>query len=67
MSHQIALTLTVLLSTFTIAEAQGTIESNPGEWRYYGGDQGGLKYSPIDQINRENVDQLTIAWEWKTG
>ena len=67
MSHQIALTLTVLLSTFTIAEAQGTIESNPGEWRYYGGDQGGLKYSPIDQINRENVDQLTIAWECKTG
>ncbi len=40
----------------------------PGqEWPYYGGDQGGSKYSALDQINRENVAKLEIAWEWRTG
>ncbi len=37
-----------------------------GEWRYYGGDLGSTKYSPLDQINRDNVADLEIAWRWKT-
>src|SRR6266404_2695438 len=37
-----------------------------GEWRYYGGDAGSTKYSPLDQINRDNVKNLKIAWRWKT-
>jgi glucose dehydrogenase len=28
------------------------------EWRYYGGDVGGARFSPLKQINRENVNQL---------
>jgi len=35
------------------------------EWRYYGGDAASTKYSPLDQINRDNVKNLKIAWEWK--
>src|SRR3954462_1722133 len=38
-----------------------------GEWRYYGGDAGGTKYSPLDQINASNVKDLQIAWRWKTS
>jgi quinoprotein glucose dehydrogenase len=37
-----------------------------GEWRFYGGDAGGTKYSPLDQINATNVKQLQIAWRWKS-
>ena len=37
-----------------------------GEWRYYGGDLGSTKYSPLDQINRDNVGDLDIVWRWKT-
>jgi quinoprotein glucose dehydrogenase len=37
------------------------------EWPFYGGDPGGSKYSPLDQINRSNVQRLEVAWEWKTG
>ena len=37
-----------------------------GEWRYHGGDAGSTKYSPLDQINRDNVKDLRIAWRWKT-
>src|SRR5215813_8812854 len=37
------------------------------EWPYYGGDQAGTKYAPLDQINRGNAARLKLAWEWKTG
>jgi quinoprotein glucose dehydrogenase len=37
------------------------------EWRYYGGDIGGLKYSPLTQIHRGNVGALQIAWQHRSG
>ncbi len=48
-------------------QLSGAAASAPQEWPYYGGDQGGSKYSALDQINRENVNKLEIAWEWRTG
>jgi quinoprotein glucose dehydrogenase len=45
----------------------GQKASKPVEWPFYGGDQGGMKYSPLTQINRDTVKQLQQAWEWKTG
>lgn len=33
-----------------------------GEWRDYGGDKGYTKYSPIDQIDKDNVGRLRMAW-----
>ena len=36
-----------------------------GEWRAYGGDEGSTRYSPLDQINRDNVKNLQVAWTWK--
>jgi quinoprotein glucose dehydrogenase len=35
-----------------------------GEWRTYGGDAGHTKYSPLDQITKDNVGELRIAWRW---
>ena len=37
-----------------------------GEWRAYAGDERGLRYSPLDQIDGDNVDRLEIAWTWKS-
>ncbi len=37
------------------------------EWRYYGGDAGGTKYSPLEQIDASNVKNLQIVWRWKTS
>ena len=37
-----------------------------GEWRAYGGDKGGTKYSALDQITRDNFSRLKMAWRWKT-
>jgi quinoprotein glucose dehydrogenase len=37
------------------------------EWRHYGGDAGGNRYSPLTQIDRRNVARLEVAWEYHTG
>ncbi|MCH7857074.1 MAG: PQQ-dependent dehydrogenase, methanol/ethanol family [Gemmatimonadetes bacterium] len=45
-------------------------EAAPAEWLSYGRDQAETHYSPLDQINSDNVDRLGLAWSWeipKTG
>jgi len=42
---------------------QGTPAS--GEWRVNGGDSGSTRYSPLDQINANNVKNLQVVWRWK--
>jgi quinoprotein glucose dehydrogenase len=37
------------------------------DWAYYGHDAGGTRYSPLTQINRENVAKLRVAWTFHTG
>jgi quinoprotein glucose dehydrogenase len=38
-----------------------------GEWPNYGNDAGGTRYSPLTQIDRENVARLRVAWTYRTG
>jgi quinoprotein glucose dehydrogenase len=40
-----------------------TIEA---EWKQHRGDYASTNYSALDQIGKENVAQLKIAWRWKT-
>jgi quinoprotein glucose dehydrogenase len=37
------------------------------DWPYYGHDAGGMRFSPLTQINRENVAKLKVAWIFHTG
>ncbi len=36
-------------------------------WSSYGGDAGGLRYSPLAEINAANVGALEPAWVYRTG
>ena len=36
-------------------------------WAYYGHDAGGMRFSPLTQINRKNVASLKVAWTFHTG
>ncbi|MGE5624459.1 MAG: pyrroloquinoline quinone-dependent dehydrogenase [Bacillota bacterium] len=47
----------------------GTALAAPGDagWPAYGGDAGGTRYSPLTQINRENVKDLRVVWVFRTG
>lgn len=68
----IAVTLVATLGTSTFGTStnpgtQGTVRT-PGtpdvEWSHYGGNAASQKYSPLDQINKDNVGKLKIAWRW---
>jgi len=36
------------------------------EWPIYGGDRYNRKYSSLDQIDRDNVGSLQVAWRWRS-
>ena len=38
-----------------------------GEWHSYAADNGATKYSPLDQIDRDNFANLEVAWRWKSA
>jgi quinoprotein glucose dehydrogenase len=37
------------------------------DWPHYGRDAGGSRYAPLDEITRENVGRLRVAWIHSTG
>jgi len=43
-----------------LAQAQERVPAR--EWRYFGGDKAFTRYSPLDQITRDNVKNLRIVW-----
>jgi quinoprotein glucose dehydrogenase len=54
--------LCLLLTPVSTAQQGGP----NGEWHAYAGDAGSPRYAALDQINRDNVDQLEVAWTWKS-
>ncbi len=38
-----------------------------GEWHQYGRTPYGQRYSPLDQIDKDNVSTLKVAWQYRTG
>ena len=37
------------------------------DWPSYGNSEKGTRYSPLDQINTDNVEGLELAWTYRTG
>jgi len=58
------LRLTLAMLLFVLPVSAQRVNS---EWRYYGGDQGGSRFSPLAQINTSNVQSLKRAWTYHTG
>src|SRR5688572_30212317 len=46
--------------------AQPKPSTASGEWPHYAADTKGSRYSPLDQINASNFNQLQVAWRLKT-
>lgn len=59
-------TLSLLLLVPLLASAQQPGSSTgQGEWHYLGGDSYHQRYSPLDQIDAGNFEDLEIAWTWR--
>jgi len=73
--------LFALLVILMIVISQGSNQSNAqkrrnpqsqssiadSSWPAYGHDPGGSRYSPLAEINRENINNLKVAWTYRTG
>ncbi len=45
----------------------GQTQVKDSEWTSYTRDQSGARYSPLDQINQNNIANLKRAWTYRTG
>jgi membrane-bound PQQ-dependent dehydrogenase (glucose/quinate/shikimate family) len=61
----------VLLAAMVVAELLSFFPAfsvaSGQEWRFYGGDAGGTRFSRLQQITRKNVINLKRAWTYHTG
>lgn len=66
-----ARTAYICASVFVLVATVGAMGSSTNnsadDWPYYGHDAGGMRYSPLSQINRDNVSQLKVEWTFHTG
>jgi PQQ-dependent dehydrogenase (methanol/ethanol family) len=49
------------------ADIDAVMHPKPGDWATYNGKRDGNHYSPLDQINLENVKQLQPQWTFVPG
>src|SRR5579863_3569431 len=50
----------------TWAQTASQPSTKKGDWPYYFADARGTRYSPQEQINASNFNQLEVAWHFKT-
>ena len=65
MSRRHHMTLLAVLAVAVSAAPRAA--KAPIEWTAYAADAGGTKYSPANQITRDNVATLKPAWIYRTG
>jgi len=58
--------LTYMFLGLLVSGSVGAAAPDVG-WPAYGGDAGGTRYSPLTQISPANVDELRVAWIFRTG
>lgn len=62
------LQLSLSLSLIAIAGSHAVYSAEKNhDWPIYGGTPENNRYSPLQQINRHNVKQLAVAWQFDTG
>jgi quinoprotein glucose dehydrogenase len=66
-----AISMAICLGAVTLAAAQNAASGSAGttaqaadakEWPTFGHDSGGMRFSPLTQINPANVGTLSVAW-----
>jgi len=67
MTRRLTIATLIVLFVFVAGRQRthGQAGAPAGEWRTYGGDLGNTRYSPLDQITRDNFNKLEVAWRFK--
>ena len=72
-STRCALAMALMAAPFALTGQTNTtatrqsLAAAASDWRVTGGDPGSSRYSTLDQINRDNVSALRVAWTYHTG
>jgi quinoprotein glucose dehydrogenase len=66
MAAVMALGLIALIDSATHAQTPARPSTARGEWPTYAGDLAATKYSPLDQITKDNFSSLKVAWRIKS-
>lgn len=59
--------LAILTASISLACVSPQVRGADTDWPVYLGGKGRTLYSPLQQINRDNVAQLKVAWTYDTG
>jgi len=59
--------LTALLLIAALARPCAAQSMPDGEWWYWGGDERSSRYTPLDQIDATNFEELEVVWRWKAA
>ncbi len=51
---------------FQAPQVESKTKTIEADWRQHRGDLGSANYSSLEQINADNVNQMKIAWRWKS-
>lgn len=58
---------TAMAGTAIGGEQRFEVSHVPDQWPTYGGGHHNQNYSPLTQITKENVNQLEVAWVYRSG
>jgi len=59
--------IVILAGVLIVATIRRAPDRDYRTWSGYGGGPEQLRYSSLDQINRDNVKNLQVAWTWDSG
>ncbi len=60
---RLAVTVITIAATLLLAAASA---GESVDWPRFGNDGGNSKYSPLDQIDADNFDQVEVVWTWES-
>lgn len=66
-SIPLRLLVTALAGASTAMVASHSAAQDYTSWRSYAGGQHSSQYSALDQINKSNIDQLEVVWQFPVG
>ncbi len=66
-ARKLILGLPAVIALVLVCAGGAPPHTQTDDWPFYGHDPGGMRFSPLAQIDRSNVSRLKVAWTFHTG
>ena len=65
--QSVSLSFFLIVCSFLVSPGVLAQDQTGTDWPFYGHDAGGTRFSPLTQINRQNIAKLKVSWIFHTG